>query len=51
LGKPYGIEVLLGTSWGMHLGTLWEHDENTLRTRGKKTLKPNLDEGTFEELG
>jgi hypothetical protein len=34
-------QVLLGISWGMHLGTLWEHDGNTLRTRGKKQNKTN----------
>jgi hypothetical protein len=37
-------QVLLVISWGMYLGTLWEHDGNTLRTREKnnqKSLSPH----------
>jgi hypothetical protein len=35
-------QVLLGISWGMYLGTLWEHDGNTLRTREKQKPKTPL---------
>jgi len=43
LGKPYGdkTQVLLGIYWGMYLGTLWEHDGNTLRTRKNKIKNPS----------
>ncbi len=34
-------EVLLETYWGAYLGTLWELDGNTLRTR-RKTKNPSL---------
>jgi hypothetical protein len=38
LGKPYGIKtwVLLGTSWGTNLGTLWEFFGNMMGTHWKK---------------
>jgi len=35
-------KVLLGTSYGMYLRTLWEHDGHTLRTKKKKTFFPCL---------
>jgi len=38
LGKPYGIktQVLLGTSWGTNLGTLWEFSGNRRGTHWEK---------------
>jgi hypothetical protein len=41
------IGNILGNACGNTLRTWWEHIEN----RGKKNPKPNLDQGTFEELG